>query len=303
MPGTVAATALLKTASGPQTALIQLKAATFLMGSNSAEGFAADGEGPVRPVELSAFGIGSRTVSNAEFADFVRATGYITEAEQAGWAFVFHLQVPPGRRPLHRPVSSDLPWWLAVQDACWQRPAGPGSSIKDRPDHPVVQVSWHDAMAYCGWAGAVLPTEAQWEYAARGGLDQTRYPWGDLLEPDGRPRCNIWQGGFPFEPAEGWLPDTVAVDCFAPNGYGLFNCSGNVWEWCADWFTSDYHRITDRRNPLQTRVSGLRAQRGGSFLCHASYCNRYRLAARGFNSPTTATSNASFRIATAPSAC
>lgn len=280
---------------------VALAGGRFTMGTDSAEGFAEDGEGPAREVEVSAFRIAPCAVTNAQFGDFVRATRYITDAEQAGSSFVFYLQVEPARRRAIRQVSRDLPWWLPVEGACWQRPAGAGSAIHDRPDHPVVHISWNDAAAYCAWAGVRLPTEAEWEFAARGGLAQQRYPWGDEFEPGGVPRCNTWQGEFPARPAPGWQPGTVPVDAFAPNGWGLYNMVGNAWEWCADWFSPDYHRGTAQRDPLQERATGRRSLRGGSFLCHESYCNRYRVAARGSNTPASSASNTGFRVA-APAA-
>jgi formylglycine-generating enzyme required for sulfatase activity len=279
--------------------LVLLPGGVFQMGSDDLDGFAEDGEGPARMVELSPFAIAPTAVTNAQFRAFVRATSYITEAEEVGFSFVFYLQVDPQVRRGIRQVSRELPWWLPVEGACWQRPAGPGSSIHDRLRHPVVHVSWNDAAAYCAWAGLRLPTEAEWEFAARGGLAGRRYPWGDAFEPDGQRHCNTWQGGFPSEPAPGWQPGTVAADVFPANGWGLHNMAGNAWEWCADWFSPDYHRETAARDPLQARPTGRRAMRGGSFLCHASYCNRYRVAARGANTPGSSTSNCGFRVAAA----
>jgi sulfatase modifying factor 1 len=275
--------------------MIVLPAGAFLMGTDAPDGFPADGEGPVREVTLSGFGIAAATVTNAEFSEFVRSTGYITQAEEAGSSFVFYLQLPPALREAVRSYPVGLPWWAQVQDACWQRPEGPDSHVHDRMDHPVVHVSWNDAQAYCRWAGARLPSEAEWEYAARGGLVQKRYAWGDEL--GGEPPCNIWRGGFPNAPAEGWRPGTVTARNGPPNGFGLFNVAGNVWEWCEDWFSPDYHRSTPPRDPLQLAPTGRRATRGGSFLCHASYCNRYRVAARGSNTPDSSASNQGFRVA------
>jgi formylglycine-generating enzyme required for sulfatase activity len=264
------------------------------MGTDSNEGFAEDGEGPAREVTLSPFRIAPTAVTNAQFREFVRATRYITEAEQAGSSFVFYLQVAAARRRAIRQLSRELPWWLSVEGACWQRPTGAGSGIHDRLDHPVVHISWTDAAAYCAWPGARLPTEAEWEYAARGGLEGRRYPWGDLL---GEGRCNIFQGQFPSQPAPGWEAGTVAADALAPNGYGLHNMAGNTWEWCADWASADYHRTTSALDPLQETATGRRSLRGGSFLCHDSYCNRYRVAARGSNTPGSSASNLGFRVA------
>lgn len=270
----------------------------FVMGTDDADGFPADGEGPARTVAVPAFRISSTTVTNAQFAAFVRATGYITQAEEAGSSFVFYLQVPAELRARIRQYPSGLPWWLEVPDACWQRPAGPGSHVRDKPDHPVVHVSWHDAQAYAEWAGARLPTEAEWEFAARGGLARKRYPWGDDA-PDAQ-RCNIWRGQFPNEPAPGWTPGPVPVRSHAPNGWGLYGASGNVWEWCQDEFSPEYHRgATGTANPLQREPTGRRSTRGGSFLCHDSYCNRYRVAARGSNTPESSASNVGFRVVAA----
>ena len=280
---------------------VELPGGRFTMGSDAREGFAEDGEGPAREVTVSAFRIARTAVTNRQFREFVRATRYITEAEQAGSSFVFWLQVEPERRRAIRQVSRELPWWLPVEGACWQRPAGAGSGTHDRLDHPVVHIAWNDAAAYCAWAGARLPTEAEWEYAARGGLAQRRYPWGDEFAPGGEPRCNTWQGSFPSQPAPGWQPGTMPADAFAPNGFGLHNMAGNAWEWCADWFSPDYHRTTGARDPLQERATGRRSLRGGSFLCHESYCNRYRVAARGSNTPGSSASNLGFRVA-APAA-
>ena len=200
------------------------------MGTDSPEGFPEDGEGPSREVAVASFRIAATAVTNAQFREFVKATGYITEAEQVGVSFVFYLQVEQALRDLIRQVPSGLPWWLSIEGACWQRPTGPGSNIYDRLDHPVVQVSWNDAIAYCQWRNCRLPSEAQWELAARGGLGHSRYAWGEELYPKGQMQCQIWQGEFPNLPAPGWSPGTVAVDRFAPNGFGLFNTAGNVWE-------------------------------------------------------------------------
>ena len=278
----------------PSLEFISLPGGAFVMGSNDPDGLPADGEGPAREVTVSPFRIAPITVTNAQFANFVRATGYVTQAEEAGSSFVFYLQVPAGVRSRIRQYPSGLPWWLEVPDACWQRPAGPGSSIRDRQDHPVVHVSWDDAQAYCQWAGVRLPTEAQWEFAARGGLARQRYPWGnDLPEP---PPCNIWRGTFPHQPAERWTPETVPVRSFKPNAFGLYCMAGNVWEWCEDWFSPHYHGTTESHDPVQRMPTGRRSARGGSFLCHDSYCNRYRVAARGSNTPDSSSSNQGFRV-------
>ncbi|MET7387712.1 formylglycine-generating enzyme family protein [Streptomyces sp. NPDC005529] len=273
-----------------------LPGGTFLMGTSDADGFSEDGEGPVRKVTVASFRIDAHAVTNARFARFVEATGHRTEAERFGWSYVFAGFLPAAlRRGAVRPPQT--PWWCGVQDAVWHAPEGPGSSLKDRTDHPVVHVSWNDAAAYCRWAGARLPTEAEWEYAARGGLEQRRYPWGDELTPGGEHRCNIWQGSFPTRnTAEDGYRGTAPVDAYEPNGYGLYNTSGNVWEWCTDrWGTR--HSERPRANPKGPSQGSSRVMRGGSYLCHHSYCNRYRVAARTANTPDSSTGNLGFRCA------
>lgn len=275
--------------------LARIPAQRFLMGSSDRDGFPDDGEGPPRLVSLDSFRIAPTAVTNSQFSDFVRDARYITDAERLGASFVFQGQLPADGASLPRPRG--LPWWRVVEGASWQRPEGPGSHIHERPDHPVVHISWFDAQAYCAWSGRRLPTEAEWECAARGGLHGKRYPWGDELLHEGRARCNIWQGVFPDQPAPGWAPGPLHTRSFEPNGYGLYNMAGNVWEWCADAFTPRYHRLTSTHNPAFQQDSGRRAMRGGSFLCHASYCNRYRVGARNGNTPDSAASNSGFRVA------
>jgi formylglycine-generating enzyme len=262
--------------------MIELPGGTFRMGTDDPDGFPEDREGPIREVTVARFAIAAHCVTNERFAEFVDATGYRTDAERFGWSYVFAKFLP---RDLRRasPRLERAPWWCGVSGAFWRRPEGPGSDLDGRWDHPVVHVSWHDAEAFCAWAGLRLPTEVEWEYAARGGLDQARYPWGDELTPDGEHRCNIWQGRFPVrDTADDGYSGTAPVDAFEPNGFGLYNVAGNVWEWCADWF-----------DPAQQN----RTMRGGSYLCHESYCNRYRVAARTANSPDSSSGNLGFRCA------
>ncbi|MBX6365640.1 MAG: formylglycine-generating enzyme family protein [Gemmatimonadetes bacterium] len=266
------------------------------MGSGDGSGFPADGEGPVREVRLRPFRIGRYAVSNARFAEFVAATGYCTDAERFGWSFVF-VGFLPANFPPTRAVA-EAPWWRQVFGADWRHPEGPHSSIAERMDHAVVHTSWNDAQAYCRWAGVRLPTEAEWEYAARGGLVQKRFPWGDELRPGGRHMCNIWQGTFPtVNTGEDGYVGTAPVDAFEPNGYGLHNVAGNVWEWCNDWFSPTWHRTGARVDPRGPATGSARVIRGGSFLCHASYCDRYRVAARSSNTPDSSTGHTGFRVA------
>ena len=285
--------------------LVPVPGGTFRMGSDDPAGFSADGEGPVRTVHVEAFHIDATAVSNEAFARFVDDTGYVTEAERFGWSFVFKQHLAPRAAAVFRARGTvpGAPWWVAVPGATWRRPLGERSDLRGRGRHPVVQVSWNDAAAFAAWAGKRLPTEAEWERAARGGHEGRAFPWGDALEPRGQHRCNVWQGTFPTTntAADGhaW---TCPVDAFAPNGYGLFNVSGNVWEWTADVFSADWH-VPDteatRRNPRGPEPAGQvrRTQKGGSYLCHRSYCNRYRLGARTGNTPDSATTNAGFRCA------
>nr|WP_261381740.1 formylglycine-generating enzyme family protein [Paenibacillus cremeus] len=278
--------------------MIYLSGGEFLMGTDDGEGFPADGEGPVRSVTLKPFYIDPCTVTNEEFSRFVEATGYVTEAETFGWSFVFHLFVSPETAEKVRGSVQQTPWWLGVDGAYWKCPEGPDSNIDDRMDHPVIHISFNDAMAYCKWSGKRLPTEAEWEFAARGGLVQRRYPWGDELKPNGEHYCNIWQGKFPEKNnASDGYAGTAPVRSFYPNGYGLYNVSGNVWEWCSDWFSPTYHIQATRENPVGPPKGENRVLRGGSYLCHKSYCNRYRVAARSKNTPDSSTGNIGFRCA------
>lgn len=275
--------------------VVELPGGRFLMGTDDRVGFPADGEGPIREVTLSPFSIEPCAVSNEDFAAFVDDTGFVTEAERFGWSYVFAGLLPAAMRRVSPRVPA-APWWVGVQGATWHAPQGLGSDLTGRGDHPVVHVSWGDAAAYASWAGKRLPSEAEWEYAARGGVEQARYPWGDDLEPGGGHRCNIWQGSFPVKNTgdDGWL-GTAPVGTFAPNGFGLHNMAGNVWEWCADWWSPTFHVDGPRTDPLGPRQGTARVMRGGSYLCHASYCNRYRVAARSNNTPDSSTGHIGFR--------
>ena len=280
------------------TDMVELPGGTFLMGSEDADYRPEDGEGPVREANVDAFEVDPTAVTNLDFAEFVDATGYRTQAEVIGWSYVFRGLLPRAKQrrlPRGRDIGT-VPWWHAMDGASWRRPEGPGSGLKGRLHHPVVHVSWHDADAYCRWSGKRLPTEAEWEYAARGGLIGKRLPWGDELTPRGQHLCNIWQGTFPDDNTlqDGYL-GTAPAESFRPNGFGLYNVAGNVWEWCSDFHSVDWHRHHPLDNPSGPEDGETKVLKGGSYLCHDSYCNRYRVAARYANTPDSATGNAGFR--------
>jgi len=255
---------------------------------------ASDGEGPRRSVTLAPFEVEAVPVTNARFAAFVAATGYVTEAERFGWAPVFRpLLADAGAVP-----ASATPWWVRRDGAAWFAPEGPGSGVEGRADHPVVHVAWADARAFAGWAGGRLPSEAEWELAARGGLPDPRFPWGDA-EPDDASfqPCNIWQGRFPGENtlADGWMA-TSPVGAFPANGAGLHDMAGNVWEWTADPFRVRSVRREAQARNRRARDGNERVMKGGSFLCHRSYCYRYRIAARSGTAADSGGSNAGLRV-------
>ncbi|MCH2154744.1 MAG: formylglycine-generating enzyme family protein [Opitutales bacterium] len=288
--------------SGSTDGMVKLEGGNFLMGCADDDGWPQDGEGPVREVKIDPFWISQTTVTNTEFAEFIDATGYKTESERFGWSYVFFGQLPKSKQRKLKESRSvkGLQWWFGVEGASWKKPEGPGSDIKKRMNYPVIGVTWRDALAYCIWAGVRLPTEAEWEYAARGGTSQQRFPWGDNLVPRGKFMCNTFQGKFPTNnsAADGYAW-TAPARSYKPNTYGLFNVVGNVWEWCNDWFDPTWHTTTDYspNNPRgpQHRTDR-KSMRGGSFLCHSSYCNRYRLGARTGNTPDSATTNCGFRV-------
>jgi formylglycine-generating enzyme len=275
-------------------------AGAFTMGDAQGDGRLGDGEVPAHSVELDAFRIDATVVTNDDFAAFAEATGYATEAEVFGFSAVFHLVLAaPEADIVGQPPGT--PWWLGVRGADWRHPEGRRSNLTGREQHPVVHVSWNDAQAYCRWAERRLPSEAEWERASRGGLEGARYPWGDeLMAEDGSWRTNIWQGRFPTENRQddGWVT-TAPVRSYAPNGYGLWQTVGNVWEWCEDDFDARAYEAREGRHPVRNPVErgpgGARVMRGGSYLCHDSYCNRYRNAARTANTPDSSMGNAGFR--------
>lgn len=254
-----------------------------------------DGEGPRRAVALKAYRLEAQTVSNARFAAFAAQTGYVTEAERFGWSAVFRGLLPPEAQPTG---SHDrAPWWLRVEGACWRAPEGAGSDISERMDHPVTQVSWADAQAFATWVGGRLPTEAEWEHAAGSG-DGRRFPWGSAEPDDETVFCNIWQGRFPAQNScrDGYFGTAPAVS-FAPTGAGFYNLAGNVWEWSADAFRVRSVSAAGKARNAHAKAEQEKVLKGGSFLCHKSYCYRYRIAARMALTPDSATSNVGFRVA------
>lgn len=240
-------------------------------------------EGPVHEVALSPFFIDLHEVTNAEFALFVQATGYKTDAERKGASWVF------------RQGARD---WELIRGADWRHPLGPEDSIADRMNHPVVHVSWNDALAYCRWAGKRLPTEAEWEYAARAGHRGQTYPWGNELKPGGKLMANFWQGHWPDRNLlEDGYYYTAPVCSFPPNDFGLCDMVGNVWEWTADWYAEDYYAHSPVVNPQGPSSGEMRVARGGSWFCSPNYCGAYRVAFRGKSPPEASFNNVGFRCA------
>ncbi|WP_179394236.1 formylglycine-generating enzyme family protein [Lacticaseibacillus absianus] len=281
--------------------MIQIAGGSYPLGTNDpTKGFFSDNETPQRQVTLPAYAIDATTVTNAEFAAFVAATQYRTEAEQFGDSFVFHGLLDAATKAASTPVPG-LPWWLAVAGADWAHPFGPQSDLTGLMDHPVVHVSRTDALAYCAWAGKDLPTEAEWEVAARGGAGYDHWYWGDCLTAGGTFHANTFQGDFPRtnDAADGYV-GTAPVRTYAPNGYGLYQVIGNVWEWClnpARIPLSAFEMLTARDYAQMHTLAPdqVFATRGGSFLCHESYCQRYRLSARNGQRGQSSASNLGFR--------
>jgi formylglycine-generating enzyme required for sulfatase activity len=308
--------------------MVWIPGGAFTMGTDS--DLAWPDETPAHRVRVDGFWMDQTEVTNAQFQAFVAATGYVTTAEKPPSLEEIMSQSPPGTPPPPRenlvpgslvftPPAGPVDlrdfsrWWTWTPGASWRHPEGPGSSIEGRNDHPVVQVSWDDANAYARWAGKRLPTEAEWEFAARGGLDGKPYVWGDDRPTDAEPFANIWQGEFPHRntAADGFIK-TSPVKSFRPNGYGLYDVAGNVWEWCADWYQRDLYRHRaegglvvnpigpDRSSDPTRPFSPQRVQRGGSFLCNDDYCSRYRPSARHGCSPDTGMSHVGFRCVRSP---
>lgn len=275
---------------------VDIAGGTFTMGTDEDYQYPGDGEGPARKITLRPFRLAQHSVTNSQFAAFVDDTGYRTEAENYEWSFVSHLLLPDDF-PETRGVAA-TPWWRQVYGADWAHPSGPQSDLDGLADHPVVHVTWVDAHAYCTWAGVRLPTEAEWEMAARGGLVQNRFVWGDEFSPDGVTMCNIFEGSFPVEnTAEDGYVGTSPFDAFPPNGFGLYDMAGNVWEWTNDWFHASFHASGPTTDPQGPPSGEAKVMRGGSFMCHDSYCHRYRVSARSSNTADSSAGNLGFRVA------
>ncbi|XP_068234918.1 formylglycine-generating enzyme [Palaemon carinicauda] len=276
--------------------MVKIPGGKFIMGTNQPH-FEADGEQPARWVELDSFYMDVYEVSNAEFQLFVQATGYKTEAEKFGDSFVLESELSQEVSATIQQAVAASPWWVPVKGATWKQPEGVDSNISDRMDHPVVHVSWNDAVAYCNWMEKRLPTEAEWERACRSGKEDRLFPWGNKFKPNNEFRANIWQGKFPEEDTgEDGCLGRCPVTTYLPNGYGLHNIVGNVWEWTADWWEVS-HSPSPKINPTGPRSGKDKVKKGGSFMCTKDYCYRYRCVARSQNSPDTTASNLGFRCA------
>ena len=255
--------------------MILIKGGSFEMGSDDGMPF----EKPLHTVKINSFLMDEHEVTVAEFAEFIKQTGYKTEAEKFGWSGVFDVEQEG---------------WTKIEGANWQHPEGKNSEAK--PDEPVCQISWNDANAYAKWSGKRLPTEAEFEFAARGGLSGKTYSWGDELRPNGKPVANWWQGDFPTKNniEDGFLR-RAPVKSFAPNGFGLYDMAGNVWEWTSDWYADDYYQKSPTENPKGAENGKEKSIRGGSWMCSENYCSNYRVAGRSRSTPDTGLNNLGFR--------
>ena len=301
--------------------MVYLEGGTFMMGADNNQ--ASKDEYPKHKVTLSGFWMDETEVTNAQFAQFVNETGYVTIAEiKPDWEEL-KKQVPPGTPKPHdsmlvaaslvfKPSKQEVnlndfnQWWEWKTGADWRHPQGPKSSIKGKENYPVVHISWDDAMAFCKWAGKRLPTEAEWEYASRGGQQNKIYSWGDENVDVGKPKCNSWQGKFPYynQQKDGFY-GLAPVKSYAPNGYGLYDIAGNVWEWCSDWYDYYYYNSVKEGivNPIGPSKSydpdepyaPKHVTRGGSFLCNDNYCSGYRCSRRMKSSPDTGLEHLGFR--------
>ncbi len=275
----------------PAIPALALTGGTYKMGADGAVCSSEDAVGPAFDMSVEPFQLAVCAVTNDQFTAFVEATGYQTDAEIAGVSMVFYDQLTPDY--LTRAVK-EAPWWRVAEGACWRSPSGLNSNLDGLGDHPVIHVSWRDAQRFCQWACARLPTEAEWEFAARGGLAGCDYPWGDELTPNGRYHSNVWKGQFPNrQHISDRSSSTVPVDAFKPNQYGFWNMTGNVWEWCDNSFVPyiRYEQLVDFSE------HELKAVRGGSWLCHESYCARYRVWSRTGSPLLSTTGHTGFRVA------
>jgi len=255
--------------------MVLIHGGSFLMGASDGLPY----EGPVHEVSVGAYWMDAHEVTVADFAKFIAATGYQTEAEKYGWSGVF---------------DAEAGEWRQLPAADWRHPEGPAHEVD--PQEPVTQISWNDAMAFALWAKKRLPTEAEWEYAARGGLAGKKYGWGDELKPGGKYLANWWQGDFPRQNTnEDGSPGRSVVGKFPANRFGLYDMAGNVWEWCADWFDRSYYRASPRNRPQGPEAGEERVIRGGSWMCSENYCQGFRVAARSHASPDTGLNNLGFR--------
>jgi formylglycine-generating enzyme required for sulfatase activity len=295
--------------------MVWIPGGEFTMGSDNPKMRDAQ---PLHRILVDGFWMDQTSVTNEQFQQFVETTGYVTVAERTPQAKDFPGAPPENLvagsvvfAPPKGPVSLDnhLQWWSYVKGANWRHPEGPGSDLQGRAKHPVLQVAWEDAVAYAKWAGKRLPTEAEFEFAARGGLERKKYAWGDEMKPDGKWMANIWQGRFPYENTEeDGFRATAPVASFPANGYGLYDMAGNVWQWCSDWYRHDYYRTlaagaaparnpqgpSDSSDPAEPRVAK-RVMRGGSYLCTDQYCTAYEVGARGKGAVDTGTNHLGFR--------
>jgi formylglycine-generating enzyme required for sulfatase activity len=304
------------------TGMVLIPAGSFDMGGDNKQ--ASADEYPKHKVTIDSFYIDVTEVTNAQFQKFVEATGYITTAEKKPDWEELKKSVPSGTpKPpdsvlvaaslVFKPSNSEVnlsnysQWWSWIAGANWRHPEGPSSNIKGKENFPVVHISWYDAMAYCKWAGKRLPTEAEWEFAARGGLINNIYPWGNEHVNTGKPKTNSWEGKFPYlnEQQDGFYK-LAPVKSFICNQYGLFDMAGNVWEWCSDWYDYNYYKSLEGKitaNPKGAAQSfdpdephtQKRSLRGGSFLCNDSYCSGYRVARRMKSTPDTGLEHTGFR--------